>query len=171
MNAEAGRCAPRPLRAQPRLSSELMTPSVRLSPNYYSLAPSHRRLRDPAIASWMADTATTALPRSRRRTVVADNPLGSSPPDRKEVLHHRGRSGLTALGQPLPALCLRLLDGAGLPGHPVRALRGRCPRPLRERGGGAVGAGGDPGSSRGVRSGASSHEDPDRLLQGRRPAG
>src|SRR4051812_14467737 len=56
------------------------------------LAPPHRRLRDPAIASWMADTATTALPRSRRRTVVADNPLGSSPPDRKEVLHHRGRS-------------------------------------------------------------------------------
>src|SRR4051812_1482444 len=82
------------------------------------LAPSHRRRRDPAIASWMADTATTALPRSRRRTVVADNPLGSSPPDRKEV---------TAPGQPLPALCLPWLDGAGLPGHPVRALRGRCP--------------------------------------------
>src|SRR5215207_437010 len=56
------------------------------------LAPSHRRLRDPAIASWMADTATTAPPRSRRHTVVAENPLGSSPPDRKEVLHHRGRS-------------------------------------------------------------------------------
>src|SRR3954452_12213538 len=34
-NAAAGRCAPRPLRAQPRLSPELMTPSVRLSPNYY----------------------------------------------------------------------------------------------------------------------------------------
>src|SRR3954466_15820301 len=102
MNAEAGRCAPRPLRAQPRLSSELMTPSVRLSPNYYSLAPSHRRLRDPAIASWMADTATTALPRSRRRTVVADNPLGSSPPDRKEVLHHRGRNDPAKAGeQPL----------------------------------------------------------------------
>src|SRR3954471_22314895 len=33
-NAEAGRCAPRPLHAQPRLSPELMTPSVRLSPNY-----------------------------------------------------------------------------------------------------------------------------------------
>src|SRR4051812_34427684 len=64
------------------------------------LAPSHRRLRDPAIASWMADTAPTALPRSRRRTGVADNPLGSSPPDRKEVLHHRGRSGLTLAFEP-----------------------------------------------------------------------
>src|SRR4051794_12031488 len=73
----------------------------------------------------MADTATTARPRSRRPTGVADDPLGSLPPDRKEVLHHRGRSGLTAPGQPLPALCLRLLDGAGLPGPPVRALRGR----------------------------------------------
>src|SRR4051812_37230412 len=66
------------------------------------LAPSHRRLRDPAIASWMADTATTALPRSRRRTVVADNPWGSSPPDRKEVLHHRGRSDHRSL--PCPRL-------------------------------------------------------------------
>src|SRR3954467_785499 len=59
----------------------------------------------------------------------------------------------------------------GTPQGGVVALRGRCPRPLRERGGSAVCAGGDPGSSRGVRSGASSHDDPDRLLQGRRPAG
>src|SRR3954467_536159 len=61
------------------------------------LAPSHRRLRDPAIASWMADTATTAHPRSRRRTVVADNPLGSSPPDQREGLHHCGRCDDPAL--------------------------------------------------------------------------
>src|SRR4051794_35691367 len=56
------------------------------------LAPPHRRLRDPAMASWMADTATTARPRSRRRTGVADDPLGSSPPDQREVLHRRGGS-------------------------------------------------------------------------------
>src|SRR4051812_26635745 len=78
------------------------------------LAPPHRRLRDPAIASWMADTATTARPRSRRRTVVADNPLGSSPPDRKEVLHHRGRSDHTPLGRPLGwAVQTSLLQDAG----------------------------------------------------------
>src|SRR4051812_21613011 len=78
------------------------------------LAPSHRRLCDPAIASWMADTATTALPRSRRRTVVADNPLGSSPPDRKEVLHPRGRSDHTSLGRPLGwAVQASLLQNAG----------------------------------------------------------
>src|SRR4051795_10815651 len=93
------------------------------------LAPSHRRLRDPAIASWMADTATTALPRSRRRTVVADNPLGSSPTRRKEVLHHRGRSHLAALGQRLPALRVRSLGRAlatagGPRGHDHRPLRG-----------------------------------------------
>src|SRR3954462_13820920 len=72
------------------------------------LAPLHRRLRDPAIASWMADTATTARPRSRRRSVAAADPVGSSPPDQREVLHHRGRGDDTALrraarGVPAPA--------------------------------------------------------------------
>src|SRR3954462_7412917 len=55
------------------------------------LAPSHRRLRDPAIAFWMADTAITARPRSRRRSVAAADRAGSSLPNRREVLHHRGR--------------------------------------------------------------------------------
>src|SRR3954464_11288625 len=53
---------------------------------------------------------------------------------------HWGRR-LTAPGQPLPALRVRSMDGAGLPGPPVRALRGRCARPLPERGGGADCAG------------------------------
>src|SRR4051812_40829336 len=69
------------------------------------LAPPHRRLRDPAIASWMADTATTARPRSRRRTGVADDPLGSSPPDQREVLHRRGPSDLPVPFEHLPAPC------------------------------------------------------------------
>src|SRR3954449_7510237 len=61
------------------------------------LAPPHRRLRDPAIASWMADTAITARPRSRRRSVAAADPAGSSPPDQREVLHHRGRGDARSL--------------------------------------------------------------------------
>src|SRR4051794_2724876 len=70
------------------------------------LAPSHRRLRDPAIASWMADTATTARPRSHRRSVAAADPVGSSPPDQREILHHCGRCEHAAAGQCLPSLCL-----------------------------------------------------------------
>ena len=52
-----------------------------------------------------------------------DPGYGGSQDDRS--LHHRGRSGLATFGQPLPALRVRSLDGAGLPGPPVRALRGR----------------------------------------------
>src|SRR4051794_33563557 len=63
------------------------------------LAPSHRRLRDPAIAFWMADTAITARPRSRRRSVAAADRAGSSLPNRREVLHHRGRCEYAAIGQ------------------------------------------------------------------------
>jgi site-specific DNA recombinase len=91
---------------------------------------------------------------------------GHGGPHDDSSLHHCGRGGLTAPGQSLPALCVRPMDGAGLPGPPVRALRGRCARPLPERGGGADCAGGHPGSPGTMRSGASSHEDPDRLLQG-----
>src|SRR5206468_3480342 len=86
------------------------------------LAPPHRRPRDPAIAPRMADTATTAHPKSHRRSEAAADHEGSSAPDQREVLHHCGRGGLTAPGQSLPALCVRPMDGAGLPGPPVRAL-------------------------------------------------
>src|SRR3954451_13320168 len=79
------------------------------------LAPPHRRLRDPAIASWMADTAITARPRSRRRSVAAADPAGSSPPDQREVLHHRGRGGQSAalrhLHEPVPEALAS--DGTG----------------------------------------------------------
>src|SRR3954447_21039265 len=46
-----------------------------------------------------------------------DPGYGGSQDDRS--LHHRGRSDLTAPGQPLPALRVRSMDGAGLPGPPV----------------------------------------------------
>jgi site-specific DNA recombinase len=100
---------------------------------------------------------------------VTPSPIGpgSHGPRGERVLQQRGRSSVAAPGQPLSALRVRLLDGAGLSGPPVRALCGRCHRALPERGGDTVGAGGRPGSPGGVRSGASCHEDPDRLRQGR----
>src|SRR3954452_11787931 len=66
------------------------------------LAPPHRRLRDPAIAPRMADTAITAHPKSRRRSVAAADPVGSSPPDQREVLHHRGRGAKPVVVEHLP---------------------------------------------------------------------
>src|SRR4051794_13647860 len=87
------------------------------------LAPLHRRLRDPAIASWMADTATTARPRSRRRSVAAADPVGSSPPDQREVLHHRGRGDLAFVVEPDAG---RAGPGVGTPWSPLRTLRRRC---------------------------------------------
>ena len=44
-------------------------------------------------------------------------------------------------------------------------------RPLQEQGGSSIGAGSHPRSLRRMRPGASSREDQDRVLQGRRPAG
>ena len=62
------------------------------------------------------------------------------------------------------------LDAADVSGRPVRTLRGRCHRPLQERAAGQGGVGRDSRSVRAVRSGASSDEDADCLLQGRQPA-
>src|SRR4051812_43604388 len=97
------------------------------------LAPLHRRLRDPAIGSWMADTATTARPKSRRRSVAAADPAGSSPPDRREGLHHRGRGNVAPLGRSLrlqPNAGDRLATDAGLidlcgPDHDRAAIQVR----------------------------------------------
>jgi len=78
----------------------------------------------------------------------------------------RSERNKSAARQSVPALCVRHLDGADIPRQPVRAICGRCHRPLPEQGGGGDGAGGHPGSLCGVRLGASSDEDQDRLLQG-----
>jgi site-specific DNA recombinase len=78
----------------------------------------------------------------------------------------RSRSHLAATGEPVPALCLRYVDGAGVPAHPVRALRRRrdLSLPYRERGACSM-------ASAGVSIGrlqvdAASGEDENRLLQG-----
>ena len=108
------------------------------------------------------------------------------------ILHERGlrpslfrevRELQTALGLVAAAIGVSLVpaavqrlrrdkssSGGDLPDQVQVPLRYSTPRPLRERGGGTVCAGGHPGSSGGLRSGAPSHEDPGRLLR-RRPAG
>ena len=72
-------------------------------------------------------------------------------------------------GESLPALCVRSLDADG----PFRTSSSSAMRTMRSSTAGArrrrSGARGDPRSVRAVRSGASSDEDQDRVLQGRRP--
>src|SRR6478736_7681067 len=60
-------------------------------------APGHRRLRDRADADCTADTPSTGLPRSRRDSAGAADPVGSLSSDQTEVLHHCGWSGDAAL--------------------------------------------------------------------------
>ena len=82
-----------------------------------------------------------------------------------------GVGGLARAGEPVPALRVRHVDGPGVPGRPVRALRGR-------RGGALRQPSARPGrcwrrSRSGWREvGLRLHpgQDPDRVLQGRQPA-
>ena len=62
--------------------------------------------------------------------------------------HAARRCRQSAAGQPLPALRVRRVDAADVSERPVRAVRGRCHRPLQERGTGPGSAAGDPGSVR-----------------------
>ncbi len=88
--------------------------------------------------------------------------------DRSYLL--RSGSDQSAPGQPLPALRIRRLDAAHVLAVSFRALRGRCGGALSHQGGGAGGRGSHPGSVRAVPFGAAPHQDPHRVLQGRRPA-
>src|SRR3954465_5031706 len=84
----------------------------------FGLAPSHRRLRDPATPPRTADTAPTAHPGIRRGTLVAIARAGSLPKDQSEVSQHRGRSnGAPLRGAPRPLLqgSVRMLDGSAQP--------------------------------------------------------
>src|SRR4051812_58214 len=64
-------------------------------------APWHRRLRERADADCTADTPSTVLPRSRRDSAGAADPVGSLSSDQTEVLHHCGRSDHRSLSRPL----------------------------------------------------------------------
>src|SRR5205807_377489 len=76
----------------------------------------------------------------------------------------------STLGEPVPALRLRHVDGAELSSHPVRAVRGRRNLSLQERRGGAGVVGRACRPLCDLQAGAASGEDEDRLLQGCEPA-
>ena len=63
---------------------------------------------------------------------------------------------LAPAGEPVPALRLRYVDGADLPAHPVRALRGRCHLSLQKCRGGAGAMEGAGGSLCGLQAGVAS---------------
>jgi site-specific DNA recombinase len=81
----------------------------------------------------------------------------------------RGSSHLTRAGEHLLALRARSVAGPGVPGRPVRALRGRCDPALQEQGAGADRPGGDHRAAGRGRSGAQSGQDAHRVLQGLKP--
>ena len=60
---------------------------------------------------------------------------------RRDYLLRWGRD-LTCAGEPFPSLCIRRVDGPGIPCCPVRALCGRRGRALRQREPGTLRAGG-----------------------------
>ncbi len=86
------------------------------------------------------------------------------------ILQDCGRRGKPLPCEPVPALCLRCVDGENLSRHPVREIRGRhhLPLPQRRRGTGVMGCPGGPIC--GLQAGSASAEDEARLLQGHEPA-
>src|ERR1019366_1544351 len=77
---------------------------------------------------------------------------------------------LHTAGKSVSALCLRRVDAEQISAIAVRTVCGRCDRALPDRDGSAGGAGSDSRAHGGMPVGASSGEDEDRLLQGRRQA-
>ena len=78
--------------------------------------------------------------------------------------------GFACAGEPVHALRVRHLARPELPGRPVRAVRRRRGRALRHRAPGPRGAGGDREADGTGGVAAAPGQDPDRVLQGRRPA-
>src|ERR1019366_7279127 len=81
-----------------------------------------------------------------------------------------GFCGFARPGEPAPALRVRRVDGPGVPGLPVRALRRRRGDPLPVEGSGRAGPGRVAGQDGRGRTGIASGEDQDRVLQGQQPA-
>ena len=79
-----------------------------------------------------------------------------------------GVRGLARAGQPVHALCVRRVDGPGVPGRPVRALRRRRGRALRHRTPSQTLLARDREQDGTGRAATAPRQDPDRVLQGRR---
>ena len=80
-----------------------------------------------------------------------------------------GLCDLARAGEHLPALRARSVARPGVPGRPVRALRGRCDPALQEQAAGADRARRDHRAVGAGRSGAQSGQDAHRVLQGLEP--
>ena len=90
-------------------------------------------------------------------------------PNRPSYLLRPG-SPLASARKSVPAPRIRHVDAAGVPAHPIRAIRGRRHLSLQERRRGAGTLECDCRPLRGLQAGAASREDEDRLLQGCEPA-
>ena len=77
--------------------------------------------------------------------------------------HPTGVGGLARAGEPVHALRVRQVDGQEVPDHPVRALRRRCGRALRQRAPGRHAGQGDRGQDGRGRTAAAPGQDPDRV--------
>jgi DDE superfamily endonuclease/Helix-turn-helix of DDE superfamily endonuclease len=92
------------------------------------------------------------------------HPAGTRPGDLS------GFGGFTRAGEPVHALRVRHLARPELSGRPVRAVRRRRDRALRHRAPGPRGPGGTRQADGTGGVAAAPGQDPDRVLQGRRPA-
>jgi len=82
-----------------------------------------------------------------------------------------GWGDLTLVGELIPALRVRRVDGADVRAHPVRSVCRRHYLSLQQRRGGTSTLGRDCRPLHGLQAGAASAEDKDRLLQGCKSAG
>jgi site-specific DNA recombinase len=101
-------------------------------------------------------------PAPRESPAPKDTPPSTS---QKPSYLLRPRGSQSVAGQPLSALCIRFVDAADVSERLLRALCGRCDRPLQERAAGPPGVERHPTSICRMRSGASRKEDSDCLLQ------
>ena len=119
-----------------------------------------------AVAHHTERALGSALHRTVAQSPDAD---AGRDPRRPREGNPTGVSDLAVASQPVHALRVRPMDGPGVPGLPVRALRGRHRRPLRHRGTGPRASGRHRRAARGLGPRAAPRQDEDRVLQRHEP--